>query len=107
MQSVSWCNQQTLQNTAWDDVRGLVSPPVRDALEKVLSSLDGTVLSREECLLLANSTGDDLFGLTVAANEIRLRLVGDVDQLCRDSQHQLHQRLFRWLQVLRVQRRPA
>ena len=78
MQSVSWCNQQTLQNTAWDDVRGLVSSPVRDALEKVLSSLDGTVLSREECLLLANSTGDDLFGLTVAANEIRLRLVGDV-----------------------------
>ncbi len=78
MQSVSWCNQQTLQNTAWDDVRGLVSPPVRDALEKVLSSLDGTVLSREECLLLANSYGDDLFGLIIAANEIRLRLVGDV-----------------------------
>ena len=34
--------------------------------------------SREECLLLANSEGDDLFGLVVAANEIRQRLVGDV-----------------------------
>ena len=29
-------------------------------------------------LLLANSDGDDLFGLVVAANEMRRRLVGDV-----------------------------
>jgi FO synthase len=51
---------------------------VCDALETVLTSLDGKSLSREQCLLLANSSADDLFGLAVAANEIRRRLVGDV-----------------------------
>ena len=53
-------------------------PPCRRPLERVLQSLDGTVLTREECLLLASATGDDLFGLVVAANEIRQPLVGDV-----------------------------
>ena len=51
---------------------------MRAAIEKVMTSLDGRVLSREECLLLANSEGDDLFGMVVAANEVRQRLVGDV-----------------------------
>ena len=54
------------------------SAPLRAALEKVLASLDGASLTRDECLLLASATGDDLFGLTVAANEIRKQLVGDV-----------------------------
>jgi FO synthase len=78
MQGMSWCNRQTLQDTTWNDVQRRVSAPVRSAIEKVMSSLDGGVLSREECLLLAASEGDDLFGLVVAANEIRQRLVGDV-----------------------------
>lgn len=43
-----------------------------------MSSLDGSVLTRDECLTLANATGDDLFALAVAANEVRRRLVGDV-----------------------------
>jgi 7,8-didemethyl-8-hydroxy-5-deazariboflavin synthase CofH subunit len=78
MNSLGWCNPKTLQNTSWADVRPKVSPAVQTALEKVLQSLDGTVLTREECLLLASATGDDLFGLAVAANEIRRQLVGDV-----------------------------
>ncbi|HZD30143.1 MAG TPA: 5-amino-6-(D-ribitylamino)uracil--L-tyrosine 4-hydroxyphenyl transferase CofH [Candidatus Angelobacter sp.] len=78
MQSVSWCNPQTLQQSNWEDVRRRVSPGVRSALEKVLTSLDGRSLTRDECLLLANCSGDDLFGLAVAANEIRRQLVGDV-----------------------------
>ncbi len=78
MQSLSWCNPQTLQNTAWSAVGQQVSPAVRAALEKVLDSLDGTVLTRHECNLLASVSGDDLFGLAVAANEIRRQLVGDV-----------------------------
>jgi FO synthase len=77
MNSLDRCNLQTLQNTRWTDVRPQVSPAVQTALEKVLQSLDGTVLTREECLLLASATGDDLFGLAVAANEIRSQLVGD------------------------------
>jgi len=78
MPSLNWCNQNTLSQTSWADVRPRVSPSVQAALEKVLQSLDGTVLTREECLLLASATGDDLFGLAVAANEIRRQLAGDV-----------------------------
>src|SRR5580704_4629926 len=78
MLGLSWCNRPTLQGTTWDDVQRRVSTPVRGAIEKVLESLDGEVLSREECLLLANTDGDDLFGMVVAANDLRQRLVGDV-----------------------------
>jgi 7,8-didemethyl-8-hydroxy-5-deazariboflavin synthase CofH subunit len=78
MQSLKWCNPQTLQNTSWSAVSQQVSPAVRAVLEKVLDSLDGTVLTRDECSLLASVGGDDLFGLAVAANEIRRHLVGDV-----------------------------
>jgi FO synthase len=51
---------------------------VREAIDRVTASLDGSTLSRDECLLLADCDGDDLFGLVVAANELRQRLVGDV-----------------------------
>ena len=78
MQGLSWCNRQTLQGTAWSEVERRVSAPVRSAIEKVLASQDGGVLSREECLLLAHADGDDLFGMVVAANELRRRLAGDV-----------------------------
>ena len=78
MLGLSWCNRPTLQGTTWDDVQRRVSAPVRGAIEKVLESLNGEVLSREESLLLANTDGDDLFGMVVAANELRRRLVGDV-----------------------------
>jgi len=36
------------------------------------------VLTREECVRLARTEGDDLLGLIVAANEIRRRVAGDV-----------------------------
>src|ERR1700691_4993447 len=75
---LSWCNPQTLQDSTWTDAQQRVSPEVRGPIEKVLSSLDGGVLTRDEIVTLANSDGDDLFGLVVAANEIRRRLVGDV-----------------------------
>ncbi len=78
MQGLSWCNRQTLQATTWDEVQRRVSTPVRGAIEKVMASLDGGVLSREEGLLLAYADGDDLFGLVVAAKELRQRLIGDV-----------------------------
>jgi FO synthase len=77
MQDLIWCNPQSLQNTSWSDVCPKVSPPVRSALEKVLTSFDGRVLAPEECNLLGHATGDDLFGLAVAANEIRRQLAGE------------------------------
>src|SRR3974390_200563 len=78
MQALPWCNSKTLQDSSWDDVCQNLSAGVRSALEKVLTSLDGRVLTCEECNLLAHVTGDDLFGLALAANEIRRQLVGDV-----------------------------
>jgi len=78
MEALSWCNPQTLQNSSWNEVSPRLSLTVRRALEKVLASLDGNVLGREECIQLARCTGDDVFGLVVAANEIRRQLVGEV-----------------------------
>src|SRR5664279_519415 len=78
MHDISWANRQILQNATWDDVQQRVGSPVRTALDKVLLSLDGSSLTREECLTLANCSGDDLFGLVVAANDLRRQLVGDV-----------------------------
>jgi FO synthase len=78
MHDIGWANQPTLQSVTWDGAQQHVSLPVRTALEKVLSSLNGSVLTREECLTLASCSGDDLFGLVVAANEVRRQLVGDV-----------------------------
>ena len=78
MQALSWCNSKALQDSSWDDVCQNLSAGVRSALEKVLASLDGRALTCEECNLLAHVTGDDLFGLALAANEIRRQLVGDV-----------------------------
>ena len=78
MQNMSWCNRQTLQETGWDDLSRRVSAAVRKSIEKVLVSLDGGVLSRDECLALASCDGEDLFGLVVAANELRQQLTDDV-----------------------------
>src|SRR5580698_5114583 len=77
MQGLSWGNRQTLQGTTWDEVQRRVSAPVRSAIDKVMASLDGGVLSREECLRLADAEVDDLFGKVVAANQVRQLLVGD------------------------------
>ena len=63
---------------SWREVTDEISPVVRSALDKVLARHDGSVLSREECLLLASSDAADLIGLLVAANELRKALVGDV-----------------------------
>jgi 7,8-didemethyl-8-hydroxy-5-deazariboflavin synthase CofH subunit len=78
MQDLSWCNCWTLQSSSWDDVCEQVSFHVRSLLERVLASLDGGLLTHEECVRLARAEGADLFGLVVAANEIRRKLTGDV-----------------------------
>ncbi len=62
----------------WSSVATRMSRESRSALEQVLQTLEGTSLSREECLLLANSEGDDLLGLLVAANILRSELIGNI-----------------------------
>src|SRR5271167_381723 len=62
----------------WPDIAPCMNPQPRNALDQVMTSLDGSVLSREQCLLLANAEGDDLLGLLVAADMLRRDLVGNI-----------------------------
>ena len=62
----------------WAEISPHVSLACRTALEQVLESLDGGVLSREQCLTLANCEDDDLLGLLVAANAVRRELAGNI-----------------------------
>src|ERR1043166_7458920 len=69
---------ESFHQLEWTDIAPRMSSERRTALERVMESLDGEVLTREQCLLLANSEGDDLLGLLVAANAMRRELAGDI-----------------------------
>ena len=62
----------------WPAIAARTSSEVSNALEQVMASQDGSVLSHEQCLLLANAEGDDLLALLVAANILRADLVGNL-----------------------------
>ena len=62
----------------WLDVAPQVRSELRAAVERVLESQDGSTLTREECLLLANAEGDDLLGLLVAADLLRNEIAGNI-----------------------------
>ena len=62
----------------WTAVAENMSSESRNALDQVLASQDGSVLSREQCLLLAHAEGDDLLGLLLAADMLRRDLVGNI-----------------------------
>ncbi len=62
----------------WEDAAPRMSSQCRAAVEAVLASQNGNVLSREQCLILANTEGDDLLGLLLAADMLRRELVGNI-----------------------------
>src|SRR5262249_36663537 len=62
----------------WNDISPRPNTQIRSALETVLEQQNGNILSREQCLALANSEGDDLLGLLVAADALRRALVGNI-----------------------------
>jgi len=62
----------------WQEIAPRISRQSRVALEQVMETLDGGVLTREQCALLANADGDDLLGLLVAADALRRELVGNI-----------------------------
>ena len=62
----------------WSDIAPSLTTPVRSSLEKVLETQDGGALSLQDSYTLANSGGDDLLGLLVAANLLRAELVGNI-----------------------------
>ena len=62
----------------WHDVAPRVMPTVGSALERVLETQEGSSLSFDESLALANAEGDDLLGLLTAANLLRAELAGNL-----------------------------
>jgi 7,8-didemethyl-8-hydroxy-5-deazariboflavin synthase CofH subunit len=69
---------QSFPSLEWSDLALRVSPQSRTALEQVMETLEGGMLTREQCLLLANADGDDLLGLLVAADALRRELAGNI-----------------------------
>ena len=62
----------------WSEISPRLTAGVRTPLEKVLASLDGGALAHDESYALANCQGDDLLGLLVAANNLRVELAGNI-----------------------------
>src|SRR5437868_558217 len=62
----------------WNEISPRLNSQVRAALESVLEQQNGSVLTREQCLTLANAEADDLLGLIVAADALRRDLVGNI-----------------------------
>jgi len=69
---------ETFPALEWSDIAPRLSRESRTALERVMETLDGGVLTREQCSRLANADGDDLLGLLVAADALRRELVGNI-----------------------------
>jgi len=62
----------------WSDIAPRLTPTLRSSLEKILETQNGAALSLEESYALANSDGDDLLGMLVAANMLRAELAGNI-----------------------------
>lgn len=62
----------------WLAIAPRLGRDVSQAIERVLETQDGSPLSHEQALLLANAEGDDLLGLLVAADMLRCELAGNI-----------------------------
>ena len=69
---------ESFPSLEWPDIAPRISRQSRAALEQVMETLDGGVLTREQCALLASADGYDLLGLLVAADALRRELVGNI-----------------------------
>lgn len=69
---------ESFPSLEWSDIALRVSPQSRTALEQVMETLEGGMLTREQYSLLANADGDDLLGLLVAADALRRELAGNI-----------------------------
>jgi 7,8-didemethyl-8-hydroxy-5-deazariboflavin synthase CofH subunit len=76
--SLTHAELENFPSLEWSAVASRMTLECRSALDQVMESLDGGVLTREQCLLLANADGDDLLGLLVAANALRTELAGNI-----------------------------
>ena len=77
-ENVSSLRLEDFPSLDWSDVSRRLTPWIRASLEKVLETQDGRDLTLDESYALANSEGNDLLGLLVAANILRSELVGNI-----------------------------
>ncbi len=71
-------NWRTFHSLEWTDIEPRLSPTIREALEIALTRQEGSALSKEQSLALANCEGDDLLGLLLAADQLRAELSGNL-----------------------------
>jgi 7,8-didemethyl-8-hydroxy-5-deazariboflavin synthase CofH subunit len=69
---------ESFPQLGWSDIAPRLTPAVSSSLERVLTTQNGADVSLEESYALANSEGDDLLGLLVAANILRAELSGNI-----------------------------
>jgi FO synthase len=69
---------ESFPSLEWWGIAPRVTAEAHAALTRALETLDGGVLTREECFRLANAEGDDLLGLLAAANVLRQELAGNL-----------------------------
>ena len=62
----------------WLDIAPQLTPAIRSSLERILETQSGKSISQQEAFTLAHAQGDDLLGLLVAANLLRVELVGNI-----------------------------
>ena len=62
----------------WSEIAPRLTSSLRSSLEKILGTQTGASLTLDESYTLANSEGDDLLGLLVAANILRAELAGNI-----------------------------
>ena len=76
--SLTQSELESFSQLDWPHVVRQTTPNRRRALEQVLDTLDGGVLSHQQCLLLATSEGDDLLALLLAADMLRREISGNI-----------------------------
>ena len=69
---------ESFPSIEWTDIEPRLSPSIREALEIALTRQEGSALSKEQSLALANCEGDDLLGLLLAADQLRAELAGNL-----------------------------
>ena len=78
MRPLTQSELESFPSLDWTTAAPRLRPAVRTAVETVLTTREGASLSRAQALLLANSEGDDLLGLLIAANDLRAEWVGNL-----------------------------
>ena len=100
-------NSKTFPLSTGSTSRRELRPRVRSSLERILETQNGNAISQEEAYALAHARRRRSARPARRRQPAARRTLRQPRHLRGESQHQLHQHLFRGMQVLRLQPRPA